>query len=411
MLRLLIPLLVLALTLPGPAWASDGAEPEATEAASEAKAEPPILRCATGSDPCVRPHPARIALAAAGAGTMAAGAALIFALGDRARVGDPSYLMFAGGLMTSLGALAGTLFSIPGNESAVVGHRSRPLFTFGLEPAGSEGFDEPAPPILILNAEPTLQLDRAGTTLGLLLSVGVQAQRETRFDHRWALPIESLADTWAPSSRESRVDLSPRLALPLPYPLVPGPKAGLTGPVEVLWEPALRLRRYDLLDLDGGSRTLQRTSLMPLNFGIRWRLSPRQRFELVAGPRWDLQRLQAGGEELALGRPQENNFYGEVWYVVDVPFAPPGPGAVQVTGRLELGYTQWKGDGRSLNMGSVVGYLGPVHLRWSMQVRAASSPLAAQLRVGAIVADGGGLWFEFGLLHDPLPLGGARSGS
>ncbi len=402
-MRSLFAVLVIALLVPDSAFAGEQDEP------AEEPTVPPIARCVEGVQPCVRPHPARIALAAAGAGTMAAGAALIFGVGDRARVGDPSYLMFAGGMMASLGALTGTLFALPGREGPVAGNRARPLFTFGLEPAGSEGLDEPAPPLLILNAEPTLQLDRAGTTLGLHVGVGVQAQRETRFDHRWSLPVDSLLEASAPSTRESRLDLSPRLALPLPYPVAQGPKAPRTGRVELLWEPAIRMRRYDLLDLEGASRVLHRTSLLPLNVGVRWHLSPRQRFELVVGPRWDFQRLQASTGDLSAGRPQQNNFFGELWYVVDVPFAPPGPGDVVVTGRLELGYSQWKGDGHSLTLGSVVGYLGPVHLRWSMQVRSPASPVAAQLRIGAIVSDAGGLWFEFGLLHDPLPV--RRSGS
>lgn len=404
-MKLLVPLLALALLLPAPAF---GQDPPAAD--DEAPVDPPILRCAEGYQPCVRPHPARIGLAAAGAGAVAAGAALIYALGDRARVGDPSYLLFAGGLMTSLGALTGTLFSIPGREGPVIGQRARPLFTFGLEPAGTAGPSDTVPPILVLRAEPRLQLDRAGTTLGLDLALGVQTARETRWDHRWSLPLASLADTRMPSSKETRIDLSPRLAVPLPYPLVAGPKAALTGRVELLWAPAIRLRRHDLLDPDGASRVLERTALMPLNLGIRWHLSPRQHFELVVGPRWDLQRLNAGDEELALGRGQANNFYGQVWYVVDIPFAPPGPGALVLAGRLELGYEQWKGDGRSLNMGTVVGYLGPIHLRWTLRLRTPSSPLAAFLRVAGIISDGGGVGFEFGLAHDPLIAPAARRG-
>ena len=401
-MRLLIPLLALALLVPGPARAD---EESVADAPAEQPVRPPspLLRCADGAEPCVRPHPARIGLAVAGVGSLAAGAAVIFGLGDRGYAGDPAYLLVAGGVMATAGALVGTLFSLPGREGPVTGQRARPLFTVGLEPAGTAGPNDTVPPIVVLRAEPTLQLDRAGSTFGLHVGLGVQPGRETRWDPRWDLAwLSQLEQTGSPSSREVRFDVSPRLALPLPYPVARGPKAPLTGRVELLWEPAIRLRRYDLLDVDGDSRVVERTSMLPLNFGIRWHLSPRQHFELVVGPRWDLQRLIADPDQLSPGGAQANNFHGEVWYVIDVPFAPPGPGALRVSGRLELGYEQWKGDGRSLNVGSIVGYLGPMHLRWTLLMRAASSPLTAMLRVAGIVADGGGVMFEFGLAHDPF---------
>jgi hypothetical protein len=402
-MRQLCILLALILSVPGAALASEEVPSEEPPPEEPPKPQSPLLRCAEGTDPCVRPHPARIGLAVAGVGSLAAGAALIFGLGDRGYAGDPAYLLVAGGVMATAGALVGTIFSLPGHETPVVGQRARPLFTIGLEPAGSAGSEDTVPPIVVLRMEPTLQLDRAGSTLGVHLGLGVQPARETRWDHRWDLPWQSeFEDVRSPSSREVRLDLSPRLSLPLPYPLAQGPKAPLTGRVELLWEPAIRLRRYDLLDLDGDSRVVERTSVLPLNFGIRWHLSPRQHFKLVVGPRWDLQRLIADPDVLPLGGAQANNFYGEVWYVIDVPFAAARPGPVRVSGRLELGYEQWKGDGHSLNVGSIVGYLGPMHLRWTLLMRAASSPVTAMLRVAGIVADGGGVLFEFGLAHDPF---------
>jgi hypothetical protein len=378
-----------------PGECSADEEPEDSPRTASA-ASNPIAACTEGYEPCVRPHPARIALASAGLGSFAAGAFLTFIVGDRAYTGDPNYLLVGGGIATLLGALAGQLFSITGNEWAVDGGVGPPLFAIGMTPAGWAVDGEQVPPIPMVRVSPALQLDRAGSTLRLDVLVGVQAGQEQR-------TTTFLGEAETVGSHEVRLDIGPELAVALPYPLVQAPSAPRTGGVELRYAPRLRARRYDLVDFADSHQVTERLTLLPLNLGIRWHLSPRQRFELLVGPRWDFQTLSRDGEEvLPLGKGQANNFYGEIWYRIDVPLSRSDTGPLQVTGELALGYEQWKGDHQAIGLNSIVGYLGPLHVDWTVHLRQPGNPVAAHFKAGAILASGGGAWFELGLSRTPL---------
>jgi hypothetical protein len=361
---------------------------------------PAILRCVERHEPCFRPHPARIILAVSGLAAGAAGAVLTFVVADRAYAGDPNYLLVGGGMLTAASALVGQLFAIPGNEWAVAGAPYvPPVVSLGLEPGGWAGDGQLVPPIPMLRASPALRFGRGGGTLRLDVGLGVQAGRVQR-----GYQGEGHFRT-----HEVRFDGGPRLALPLPYLLSHHPKAPRTGQVELLYEPSVRVRWYALIGADDVRRTTERMTLLPLSFGVRWHLSPRQRFTLLVGPRWDFQKLMSDGEVLLpMGRGQANNFHGQLTYVIDVPFAPPGPGGLEVVGQLSLGYEQWKGDGHSMDWSSVIGYLGPFRVGWTMQFRKPGSELALLVSTGALLGTGGGGWIEIGLGREPLLVGGAR---
>jgi hypothetical protein len=85
--------------------------------------------------------------------------------------------------------------------------------------------------------------------------------------------------------------------------------------------------------------------------------------------------------------------YAEAWYDLDVPFTarPRRDGRARragVTGLLSLGYVHSRFDGRGINFGPVIGFLGPLHVEWSLRVRPRGSKAAVQASLGAIVGNG-----------------------
>ena len=401
MFRVWVATIALALAFAGTARASEAEDGVAEEAA--AKKPNPFAACAEGHEPCVKPHPARVALMGAGFGTLALGAFMTYIVGDRAYTGDPNYLLVGGGLATLLGAAVGQLFSINGREFAVDGAVRPPVLAFGMTPGGWAVDGETVPPIPMVRLSPALQLDRAGSTPRLDTMFGVQAgpeQRTTSF----------LGEERTLGSHQMRFDVGPELSVALPYPLTQAESAPLTGGIELRYGPKVRIRRYASDNLDETRDVTERMTLLPLNFGFRWHLSPRQRFELLVGPRWDFQTLSRDGDELLpLGDGQANNFYGEIWYRIDIPLSRADRGPLQVTGELAIGYEQWKGDDQALDFGSVVGYLGPIHADWTIHLRKPGHPVAAHIRAGAILANGGGAWFEVGFSRAPLPVKGGEA--
>lgn len=404
MVRWMVAAGLLALVTCGGAWADDASpDDDAPETEAVDTRVNPFTACAAGHEPCVKPHPGRVALMGAGFGTLALGAFMTYIVGDRAYTGDPNYLLVGGGLAALTGALVGQLFSIPGNEWAVDGAVGPPVFAVGLVPGGWAVDGETVPPVPTVRLSPALQLDRAGSTLRLDTMFGVQAGSEQR---NAIFGGEELTL----GSHQMRFDMAPELAVALPYPLVLGPKAPQTGGVELRYGPKVRVRRYASDNVDGTRDATERLTLLPLNFGIRWHLSPRQHLELLVGPRWDFQGLSRDGEVLvAMGGGQANNIYGEIWYRIDIPLSKPDRGPAQVTGELAIGYEQWKGDDQALDFGSVVGYIGPLRADWTLHIRKTGHPVAAHVRAGAILARGGGAWFEVGLSRAPLAVRGGES--
>ncbi len=401
MVRVWVATIALALFLAGGARASEAQDEAAADAV--AKKPNPFTACVEGHDPCVKPHPARVALMGAGFGTLALGAFMTYIVGDRAYTGDPNYLLVGGGMATLLGAAVGQLFSISGREFSVDGAVGPPVFAFGMTPGGWAVDGESVPPIPMVRLSPALQLDRAGSTLRLDTMFGVQAGSEQR-------TTSFMGEERTLGSHQLRFDIGPELAVALPYPVTQAASAPLTGGLELRYGPKVRVRRYASDNLDDTRDVTERMTLLPLNFGLRWHLSPRQQFELLVGPRWDFQTLSRDGEQLlGPGDGQANNFYGEIWYRIGIPLSKPDQGPLQVTAELAIGYEQWKGDDQALDFGSVVGYLGPLHADWTLHLREPGHPVAAHIKAGAVLANGGGAWFEVGLSRAPLSVTGGES--
>jgi hypothetical protein len=166
---------------------------------------------------------------------------------------------------------------------------------------------------------------------------------------------------------------------------------------------------------DGGQpdeRVVERTMFLPLNVGIRWILSQRQRFTLYVGPRFDfIAYSEPGSSKMRRGGTQLGPIYGEAWYDIDVPFTlrprrDGKPRRAIVNGQLTGGYVHSRFDGHGINFGPVIGFLGPVVLRWTTRVRPAGWPVALQGQVGATLGNGYALSARVGVV---LPnLGGRR---
>ena len=144
---------------------------------------------------------------------------------------------------------------------------------------------------------------------------------------------------------------------------------------------------------------VEHSALYPATLGLRWHVSPRQRFTFYAGPRIDWISFSDPGDlDLRRGRASLGSFYAEGWWQLDIPFAPLGRKNTNVTGRLNLGYIHSNLDGQRFDFGSVVGYFGPVELSFDLRVRRIGSPVAFQLTAGYRLSAGGGVFLELGFV-------------
>ena len=85
--------------------------------------------------------------------------------------------------------------------------------------------------------------------------------------------------------------------------------------------------------------------------------------------------------------------YGEAWYDIDFPFTrrPRADGQqrrASVNGQLNAGYVHSRFDGHGLNVGPIVGFLGPVVVRWLTRVRPRGWPVAMQGGLAATIGNG-----------------------
>jgi hypothetical protein len=149
-----------------------------------------------------------------------------------------------------------------------------------------------------------------------------------------------------------------------------------------------------------------------LTAGARWQLSPRQRFTIYLGPRFDfIAYSDPGTRRLHRGGALFGPVYGEAWYDVDFPMTlgPRRDGAPRratVNSQLNLGYVHSRFDGRGFNFGPVIGFLGPLHLRWATRVRPAGWKVALQAGAGVAIGNGFLAGVSFGVA---LPDLGGRS--
>ncbi len=395
---LIVPALVLGLEPLGygsTAFAKPGV-PRAGEPAPAACRRFAAMCCQPGDEACVRPGPARGLLLGLGALAGAGAAGILFALGDRLSNGDPAVLLVGGGAVAGVGAVLGMVAArVSGDGPRLEDRVRRETLGLGMASAGTRVLGERNPPGMSLRVGPTWWFDDR-SRLRLLGEVSGLLGAERQVD-----PRPQLADAGASGAGTQPTALSRRrlgfafgldLAVGLPYPVLR--RSARLGPAELRYRPEVQYRRDWITLGDAGVRMVEHTMLLPLLVGARWHLSPRQRFTLYVGPRFDIVSYSAlDGRSLSRGKPEIAPLYGEAWYDIDVPLSehPRRDGVARrakTTGMLSVGYVHSRFGGRGLNVGPVIGFLGPVHVDWILRVRPVGSKVAAQLGAGAIIGNG-----------------------
>jgi len=326
-----------------------------------------------------QPGKSRAALAAAGAGGIAAGTAWFFVLGDTLGAGDPASVLMAAGAIGTLGAGVGAA-ATNGNETGFDDRAALAPLSVSLGSGGTVYYDEAAPVPATLTLQPRFWLgDRVRITLGgaAHTDLGDTVERDWR-------PQGSSAS--ALTARSSGLDLDSELRL---YP------AG-DLPLDVAARPLIHHRREHYVYQSGFERTVQRTQIVPLALGIRWHLSGRQRFENFIGPRWDA--LSWSTPRGTTAAPlQLGPVFLDTRYTLDMPHRQPvlGWGA---TSRLDFGYVHSNFQGSGLNVSAVVGFMGPFYAGYDLRLRRSMDRWGAQLGIDATVGDGGGVALSIGAI-------------
>lgn len=382
---MLAALLVLSLAGPPQEEIASETTPSPSEPPPPELIEPPkqqkrVHRCLDGAQPCVRTTSTRLMLGSFGGLTVATSLALALGVGDRWRIGDPALPLAAGGLVALGGALLGGAAALLGGDGATLPDRITPAtvaLTLGF--SGTSVRDEQAPMTLIANFAPTYQLPNDRGRIRLLGNVGGKLGEQLERDVRPQTTERDGSFTPALTARSVRFDVGLDVAVKLPYPLLRHRPAGL-GQLELRYKPNFWYWT-DALVLGGAERISQRVMLTPLNFGFRWHISPRQRFTVYLGPRWDMHGYGAPGR-LAPGKPVLGPIYSESWFDLDIPIAPAARRA-GVLGQVTLGYVHARTWGNGLDFGPVVGFFGQVHAQFALRVRPKHSVVAYQFELGA----------------------------
>lgn len=338
------------------------------------------LGCEVSHEPCVRPGPARLLLFSLGVVAGGVSSALLFALGDRFGGGDPSTLLVGAGALAGVGSIVGVAFARLAADGPLVPDRVRPE-TLGLDLALPRpvALNESFPPTMALTFAPTLRFPGGGGRIRLIGALGGLLGTEKQVDPRpqVARPVEGREGTAPVTFRRSQfaADLGLDMAVAFPYPVLPPERSGFFGWTELRYKPEVRIRR-DVFDVDQPTeRVVERTMLLPLTVGARWHLSPRQRFTIYFGPRFDFVAASPpGSKDVQRGGAKIGPLYGEAWYDIDVPLtARPRrdgkPRKAVVNGLLSGGYVHDRFDDDGINFGPVIGFLGSAHVLWTVRVR------------------------------------------
>lgn len=340
---------------------------------------------------------ARLTLLGVGAAVGGVAATMLFALGDRSNAGDPATFFVGGGAVAGAGALLGSLIGRLGGDAPGDSDRIRPS-TVGLDYTVPQpgALDETNPHQMRMQFAPNFFFRDGGGRLRVFGHVGGTLWQERQVDPRpqFQQPIDGQLGTAPVSLRERRLSIGvgADLAVNLPYPVFE--RSSFLGASELRYKPEFQIRRETLDPGLPSERIIERTMMLPLTVGARWRLSERQRFTVYFGPRLDTISFAAPGQErLERGGVQVGPLYGEAWYDVDFPMTrgERRDGAVRrarVNSQLSMGYVHSRFDGRGLNFGPVVGFLGPAHVRWATRVRPTDWPVALQFGAGATIGNG-----------------------
>jgi hypothetical protein len=404
--------LLLSLLLAAPPLQAQEAEPEPQP--DDAPDSCPTLFdcCVPGEEPCWHPKAGRGMLALGSGAGLAGGIGGFLVLGDSLGSGDPFGGIAGAGFVGLVGAALGALVAsaTPRGETRVHDRPGRPTLTLSLDPGGERTFDERAPPSFGLSLDPTFVLHDAvvlqphfglSTGLGPTVEVDPRPQLQSGIDGQdGGFPV-----VWR--RHGLKVSAGAELTIKLPYPM-PVKRPLATGRLEIRYRPRFELRRRTYQPGEPDERSVEHIALYPALFGLRWHVSPRQRFTVYMGPRLDLIGYSdVGGGGLGFGKAYAGAFHVEAWYHLDVPMTPLGRGATSVTGRFGFGYVHTMLDGNTFDLGPMVGFLGPLEASFDLRIRKRDAPVALQLGIGVRVGVGGGPFFEVGLVA-PQVRGGAR---
>ncbi len=365
---------------------------------------PSIGRCCVrDTEPCVHPGLARALLA----GTTAAftlGGFMGFEAGDSLGPMHPWAQMMGVGGIGLIGAGVGTILGLvsPRGEVRVVDRPGRPLFRLTVRPGGSSVLGESAPYGLGLRLDPDFVLS---DVFSVQPSIGVSFRlgRSSDVDPRpqvQGTPADDTTTFATASTRESvKVSAGVEMSWRLPYTSPGLRRPAYAGLVEFKYRPGIDVRVRTLHPDTPAEQTVELTSLNPMLFGLRWHVSPRQRFTFFVGPRWNwIAFTDPGSDELRRGLPQNGGLYAEGWYQIDVPFTPEGRTKTSVSGRLNLGYVHDKLSGIAFDVGAVIGFFGPINVSWDFRFRRRGAPVAVQVSAGVWLSAGGGPYIELGFV-------------
>jgi hypothetical protein len=327
-----------------------------------------------------------------------------FEAGDSLGPMHPWAQMMGVGGIGLIGAGIGTLLGLfsPRGEVAVKDRVGRATFRLQITPGGSSVFGESSPYGLAIKFDPVLDLSNVFQVqphvsvsfgLGSSRDVDPRPQKEgTGADETTTFPLAVTRDSFKVSAG---VEMSWKLPYPAPGPIIPA----YAGAVEFRYKPSVTVRRRTLHADTPAEQTVELTTLNPMLFGVRWHVSPRQRFTFYVGPRWNwIAFTDPGEDELRRGDPQNGGLYAEGWYQVDVPFTPKGQKKTSVSGRLSVGYVHDKLSGMAFDTGAVIGFFGPVNISWDFRFRRVEAPVAVQITTGIWLSAGGGPYVELGFV-------------
>ncbi|HLT35273.1 MAG TPA: hypothetical protein VK034_03285 [Enhygromyxa sp.] len=385
-------LLVLLSGPPEPVEAEPTTEVESTPAVPpptlvpEQPSERPrrIRRCLPEVEPCYRTTSARLLLASSGVIAAAAAVAIIFEVGDRWRVGDPSVAIVGGGVIAISGAAVGGIAALLRGDGAAIPDRITPAtIGLGFGYAGTNVAGESVASSMSASIAPTLTFPRDLGRLRVLGRFGGDLGDTVEVDPG-SNPEGGPFSESIRRHTAMRFDAGLDLALRLPYPI--GARSPWLGQFELRYKPLFFGTREYLQVPDLDTRVSQRLALTPLNFGFRWHLSPRQRFTFYVGPRWD--RIDYGDTATGLGKGDFESapMYGETWFDLDVPLQRTGRSRRAIAvGQVTLGYVHSRLGVEGINLGSVVGFLGHTVTQFAVRVRPRGSRVGYQLELGARV--------------------------
>lgn len=398
------------------------AAPAPTVPAGSSPTQPRYRQCTRGflwwccipdDEMCTRSGPARLLLLSVGGLAIAGGVTSLFALGDSLGGDDPATLLLASGTVAFAGAIAGAIAGRLGADRGAVPDRVRTeTMAVTLGWGGTSILDEHRPPFMLGHFAPTLRFSDGDSRLRVTGYVGGPLGRQTDTDPRPQVAVEaSDREGTAPWVRRQRglwAGVGLDMAVALPYPVLSARRSRFLGRAELRWKPDFHYRRELMEPGAGGERMVERSMLLPLTVGMRWHLSPRQRFTFYLGPRFDVISIRGPGDEkIRRGKPELAPMYAEVWYDIDIPLNlwPRADGRSRravVNSQLSFAYIHSRFDGLGINFRAVVGFLGPAYVRWHVRIRPKHAKIAAQATVGARLGGGFGLFGTLGLVLPDL---------